>query len=383
MRLRQALPFLTLISLVGCGIFGGEETNTNPPVITSFTASPSTVTTAGESVMLNWAVSGPVTGLEINQGVGQVSGTNTTVNPTVTTSYTLTARNSAGNSRRSVEVTVTGVTDPPVDPLPGVDTTPPAGTFSVGEEATGTFTNDAASNIASPDDERVVKLRAGDTFYAKVSYSDDSGIAGIAVRLNNRNPPGLAGDLVRGQSVGGFVLVGPTTNCNLATLPTSVDCTFEIRVDEDVENIDQLEGSANEFAYVFRTYVTDGANNRSDALPRGYVTVGETNGAPTPTPDPEPEPGDNEEPTAEFAVSLENEGGLSYIFDGSESSDPNGDSLTYAWDFGDGESATGVRAEHTFEAAGSYDVELTVTDPDGASDSRTESVIVEDDSADE
>ncbi len=82
-------------------------------------------------------------------------------------------------------------------------------------------------------------------------------------------------------------------------------------------------------------------------------------------------------------MSLENEGGLSYIFDGSESSDPDGDSLTYAWDFGDGESATGVRAEHTFEAAGSYDVELTVTDPDGASDSRTESVIVEDDSADE
>ena len=382
MRLRQALPFLTLISLVGCGVFGGEdETNTNPPVITSFTASPSTVTTAGETVTLNWAVTGPVTGLEIDQGVGQVSGTSTTVNPTATTTYTLTARNSAGNSRRSVPVTVSGVTDPPIDPGPptGVDTTPPAGTFAVGENPSGTFTNDAASNITSPDDERVLSLEAGDTFYAKVSYSDESGIAGITVRLNNRNPPGLAGDLVRGQSVGGFVLMGPTTNCNLGALPTNVDCTFEIRIEEDVENIDQLQGSADEFAYVFRTFVTDGAGNRSSALPRGYVTVGETNGAPTP----DPEPDDNEEPNAAFGVSLESEGSLSYIFDASDSSDPDGDELTYDWDFGDGEDATGVRVEHTFEAADSYDVKLTVSDPDGASDSRTEVVVVEDDSADE
>ena len=132
MRLKQVVPFLTLISLVGCGIFGGEdETNTNPPVITSFTASPSTVTTAGEPVMLNWTVAGPVTALEIDQGVGQVSGTSTTVTPTVTTVYTLTARNSAGNVRRSATVTVSGVTDPPIDPGPptGVDTTPPAGTL--------------------------------------------------------------------------------------------------------------------------------------------------------------------------------------------------------------------------------------------------------------
>ena len=51
-----------------------------------------------------------------------------------------------------------------------------------------------------------------------------------------------------------------------------------------------------------------------------------------------------------------------YRFDGSGSSDPNEDVLTYAWDFGDGGRGTGVKATHIYDAAGSYEVTLTVTD---------------------
>ncbi|MET0684066.1 MAG: PKD domain-containing protein [Solirubrobacteraceae bacterium] len=51
--------------------------------------------------------------------------------------------------------------------------------------------------------------------------------------------------------------------------------------------------------------------------------------------------------------------------------DPDGDALTYSWDFDDGGSAFGAEADHTFDAAGTYDVTLTVSDPDGASDSAT------------
>ena len=63
-------------------------------------------------------------------------------------------------------------------------------------------------------------------------------------------------------------------------------------------------------------------------------------------------------------------GGLvstSIAFDGSASSDPEAASLTYAWDFGDSTSDTGVMPSHSYSVAGTYDVCLTVND--GALDS--------------
>lgn len=54
-------------------------------------------------------------------------------------------------------------------------------------------------------------------------------------------------------------------------------------------------------------------------------------------------------------------------FDGSGSTDPDGDTLAYAWEFGDGATGTGVAPTHTYTASGSYSVRLVVTDARGAS----------------
>ncbi|WP_405246594.1 PKD domain-containing protein [Cellulophaga sp. Asnod2-G02] len=54
---------------------------------------------------------------------------------------------------------------------------------------------------------------------------------------------------------------------------------------------------------------------------------------------------------------------LAVQFTGETSSDPDtGDALTYAWDFGDGTTATTPNPSHSFTTAGTYTVTLTITD---------------------
>ena len=56
---------------------------------------------------------------------------------------------------------------------------------------------------------------------------------------------------------------------------------------------------------------------------------------------------------------------LTVAFDGSGSSDFDGQIVTYLWNFGDGTSVEGVTATHTYENGGKYTASLTVTDDDG------------------
>lgn len=81
----------------------------------------------------------------------------------------------------------------------------------------------------------------------------------------------------------------------------------------------------------------------------------------------------NQAPVAAFSASADN---LTVSFDGSRSSDPDGTVASYAWDFGDGTSASGATPQHAYAAGGTYPVRLTVTDDKGGTGSVTQSVTV-------
>jgi chitodextrinase len=69
--------------------------------------------------------------------------------------------------------------------------------------------------------------------------------------------------------------------------------------------------------------------------------------------------------------------GAELTFSGSGSSDSDGAIVRYAWDFGDGATANGVKVSHVYAQAGSYQVSLRVTDDGGLSDSATLAVQIE------
>jgi len=86
---------------------------------------------------------------------------------------------------------------------------------------------------------------------------------------------------------------------------------------------------------------------------------------------------ENQDPSASFSASPSDPTvDESVSFDASGSSDDDGSIASYEWDFGDGATASGETVTHTFTASGDYNVELTVTDDDGATDTTTQTLSV-------
>lgn len=79
----------------------------------------------------------------------------------------------------------------------------------------------------------------------------------------------------------------------------------------------------------------------------------------------------NAPPAASITASVS---ALTLSVDGGASTDPDGTITAYSWSFGDGTTAAGSTASHTYTAAGTYTVTLTVTDNSGATGSATTSV---------
>ncbi|GCE76119.1 PKD domain-containing protein [Cellulomonas biazotea] len=81
----------------------------------------------------------------------------------------------------------------------------------------------------------------------------------------------------------------------------------------------------------------------------------------------------NQGPVAAFTATPNH---LVVAVDASASTDADGTIASYAWDFGDGGTATGATASHTYAADGTYTITLVTTDDDGDTGTTTREVAV-------
>lgn len=90
------------------------------------------------------------------------------------------------------------------------------------------------------------------------------------------------------------------------------------------------------------------------------------------TPPTQPTGTPNVRPIAAFTVDVtEGSAPLEVRFDASSSTDPDGNIVSYDWDFGDGNTGSGRIVTHTYETPGAYTPSLTVTDDRGATHTAT------------
>ena len=74
--------------------------------------------------------------------------------------------------------------------------------------------------------------------------------------------------------------------------------------------------------------------------------------------------GNNGPPSATMSITPSGtiKAGEEVAFSAAGSSDPDGDALTFEWDFGDGNTGTGLTTKHTYAQPGDYTAELAVGD---------------------
>ncbi|MFQ5607297.1 MAG: S8 family serine peptidase [Candidatus Zixiibacteriota bacterium] len=88
--------------------------------------------------------------------------------------------------------------------------------------------------------------------------------------------------------------------------------------------------------------------------------------------------GGNQAPTANANGPYTGETGAAVSFSSAGSSDPDGTITDYSWDFGDGGSSAAANPTHSYAAAGTYTVTLTVTDDQGATGSNSTTATISD-----
>ena len=259
-----------------------------------------------------------------------------------------------------------------VAPLANIQATPTSGHAPLEVHFDGTTSTDADGSIVSYDwafGDSTTDIGAAPshtyassgTYTATLTVTDDNGDTGTDTFTINVGVPNVAPTAVASAnpSSGPEVLVVNFNSTGSSDTDGSIASTVWDFGDGDTSaspNPTHTYTTAGSYT-VSLTVTDDDGSTDTDSL---TVTV---------TP--------NQAPTASASANpLTAKVGTTVAFDGSGSGDPDGTIASYAWDFDDGDSSSAVSPPHTFTAVGTYNVILTVTDDDGATDSSTVTVTV-------
>jgi PKD repeat protein len=130
--------------------------------------------------------------------------------------------------------------------------------------------------------------------------------------------------------------------------------------DSTEQNPTQVYAEEGVYTVSLTVYESDGGSDTKTKV--DYITVIEV----------------NEPPVSNPSGPYTGTEGVAIDYDGSGSYDPDGSIVAYDWDFGDGNTATGVTPTHTYSQEGSYTITLKVTDNDGAINTSTTTATIAD-----
>lgn len=246
-------------------------------------------------------------------------------------------------------------------------------TVSVGATVTGlsaAFTSNTADpdgqvvsylwtfgdGATSPDPNPTHTYATGGSYTATLTVTDDRGAQSAAgVDIRPVLPP-----------TADFTVTTDGLKATFTSTSTDPDGTLTAYRWEYGNGQSSRRGTAvQEYTYAVDGYYDVTLTVTDDDGETNTVTKRVTVGSPPPPPD-------NVPPTAGFTHAAS---GLAATFT-STATDADGSITQHAWDFGDGQSSAQTHPSHTYAAAGTYRVTLTVTDDDGASTSTNHDVTV-------
>jgi len=257
----------TITATNGSGTVTDTATVTvgNRPVISSFSASPTSIT-EGNNSRLSWNINN-ATSAVIDNGVGGVSSSSgsTYVYPTVTTTYTLTASNSSGSITDSVTVSVSNMPSVSLNANPSSISEGSSSTLSWTSTNADTVSIDQGIGAVSTNGSRSISPTVTTTY--TITATNGSGSANDTATVTVGNQPVINSFSASPTSI---------TEGGSSTLSWNISGATSAVIDHNVGDVSASSGSRSVSPTVTTTYMLTASNSSGSITDSVTVSVGNT-----------------------------------------------------------------------------------------------------------